>query len=180
MIKFTVPHTLAFVLHTSTWSCAGVWAHWVRKGTTLILYVNFLEPAPTHTLLVFSGQLSREHSVVMSCSTFMTDGKCAACRALLLPSLLHSTSPSSPDHPSTQRRQHFNVSNERDVATRGGATWSWGSGKNASPCSSILQLYLVKANTAQHIPSCHWKKGSDTLAWHANIVTCTNDDAKLT
>lgn len=115
MIKFTVPHTLAFVLHTSTRSCAWVWAHWVRKGTTLILYVNFLEPAPTHTLLVFSGQLSREHSVVMSCSTFMTDGKCAACRALLLPSRLHSTSPSSPDHPSTQWRQHFNVSNECDV-----------------------------------------------------------------
>lgn len=41
----------------------------------------------THTpLLVFSGQLSREHSAIMSCSTFMTDGKCAACRSLLLPS----------------------------------------------------------------------------------------------
>lgn len=52
----------------------------------------------THTLLFFSGQLSREHSVIMSCSTFMTDGKCAARRALLLPSLLHSTSPGSPDH----------------------------------------------------------------------------------
>lgn len=53
----------------------------------------------------------------------------------------------------------------------------WGSGKMSSPSSSILQSYLVKANTGQYIPSCHWKRGSGALAWHANIVTCTNDDA---
>lgn len=46
-----------------------------------------------HTHLVFSGQLSREHSTIMSCSTFMTDGKCAACRcsAPPFPSPLHFT-----------------------------------------------------------------------------------------
>lgn len=37
-----------------------------------------------------------------------------------------------------------------------------------------------KVTPGQHIPSCHWKRGSDALAWHANIVTGTNDDAKLT
>lgn len=52
-----------------------------------------------------------------------------------------------------------------------------GSGKIASPSSSILQPHLVKANTGQYIPSCHWKRGSDAVAWHANIVTRTNDDA---
>lgn len=75
---------------------------------------------------------------------------------------------------------HGVVSNDRDDSTWRGAAGSWGSGKTASPSSSsILQSYLVKANTGQHFPSCHWKRGSDALAWHANIVTCTNDDAKL-
>lgn len=55
----------------------------------------------------------------------------------------------------------------------------WGSGKMSSPSSSILQSYLVKANTGQYLPSCHWKGGSDASAWHTNIVTCTNDDASL-
>lgn len=71
------------------------------------------------------------------------------------------------------------VSSDRDEPTTGGAAGSWGSGKTTSTSSSILQPYLVKANTGQHIPSCHWKRGSDALAWHANIVARTNDDAKL-
>lgn len=75
---------------------------------------------------------------------------------------------------------HGVVSNDRDESTWRGAAGSWSSGKTASPSSSsILQSYLVKANTGQHFPSCHWKRGSDALAWHANIVTCTNGDAKL-
>lgn len=52
--------------------------------------------------------------------------------------------------------------------------------KTASPTSSILQPDLVKANTDRHIPSCHWKTGSDALTWHANIVAHANHDAKLT
>lgn len=74
---------------------------------------------------------------------------------------------------------HVAVSSDRDKPTWGGTAGSLGSGKNTSPSSSILQPYLVKANTGQHIPSCHWKRVSDALAWHADIVTRTNDDARL-
>lgn len=69
----------------------------------------------THTLLVFSGQLSREHSAIMSCSTFMTDGKCAARRAPPFPSPLHfvrharTIYPSAPSLP-----RHGVVSDDRD------------------------------------------------------------------
>lgn len=121
----------------------------------------------------------------MSCSTFMTDGKCAGRHtAPPFPSLPFSTPlrPACPAiYPSVQSLPQLSIiSNDRDAPNER-RSWpaSWGSGKTASPSSSIFQSYLVKANTSQHIPSCHWKTGSDALAWHANIVACTNDDAKL-
>lgn len=84
-------------------------------------------------------------------------------------------------YPSAQSLpRHGVVSDDWDKPTKGGVAGSWGSGKNASLSSSILQPYLVKGNNGQHIPSCHWKRRSGALAWHANIVACTNDDAKLT
>lgn len=90
--------TVAFVLHTCTFLTQyrhrKVWLGHIKTICTFSQTYTH-----THTLLVFSGQLSREHSAIMSCSTFMTDGKCAARRTLFLPSLLHSTSPGSPDLP---------------------------------------------------------------------------------
>lgn len=81
----------------------------------------------TQTLLVFSGQLSREHSAIMSCSTFMTDGKCAARRrsAPPFPSPLHFAqlarlSTRRPSRcPGTASYQMIGTSQ-----TRGGAAWS--------------------------------------------------------
>lgn len=70
--------------------------YWVRKVhlghiNTICIFSQIY--TYTYTLLVFSGQLSREHSTIMSCSTFMTDGKCAArrCSAPPFPSPLQFT-----------------------------------------------------------------------------------------
>lgn len=141
--------------------------------------------ACTHacSLPVFSGQLSPEHSTIMSCSTFMTDGKCTArrCTAPPFPYPLHFTrlARAATRWPGPLSLRSV-VSSDRDEAAREGSCCELRQWKNRlTPPSSILQPHLVKANTGQHIPSCHWKRGSDALASHANIVTCTNDDAKL-
>lgn len=47
-------------------------------GRTCLSTYNLYSLLPTNTVY-FWGQLSREHATIMSCSTFRTDGKCAAC-----------------------------------------------------------------------------------------------------
>lgn len=104
--------------------------------------------------------------------------------AVLLPlpfsTRLHLDGPPTCHHrarPRPLRRRDIKCSGR--TGERKGTGAEWGSGKMSSPSSSILQCYLVKANTGRYLPWCHWKGGSDASAWHANIVACTNDDALL-
>ncbi|TNN45947.1 hypothetical protein EYF80_043828 [Liparis tanakae] len=67
-----------------------------------------------------TGQLSREHSVIMSCSTFMTDGKCAARSA---PPFARPARPSAPAAPAASALPR-GAAPYRMIGTRGGAAGS--------------------------------------------------------
>lgn len=93
----------------------------------------------THTLI--------EHSAITSCSNFTADGKCLFSRSLSLmvarlwPRIGQAVS-------NDGERVKWLVTSLTTVE------------KLPQP-SSIFQPCLLKTNTGQHIPSCHWKSRSN-------------------